>query len=42
MLASISVDVILLPRFKKWSTNFWGLTLKIVMAPSSLKCIKSV
>ena len=38
---SLSEDEILLPRFQKWSINFSGLPLKVEMAPSRLKHMKS-
>ena len=37
----ISVDVILLPRYMNWSSNFTGLPLKVEMTPC-LKHMNSV
>ena len=42
MLMSFSVDVMLLPRYMNWSTNFRDLPLRVVMPPFCLKHMYSV
>ena len=41
-LRSLSVDVILLPKYGNWSTNFRALPLKVDIAPPHLKQMNSV
>ena len=42
MLTSLSVDMILLPRYVNYSSYFRGLPLKLVMARSCFKHMNSV
>ena len=42
MLIWLLVDVILQPKYLKWSTNFRSLLFTMEMAPSCLKYLNSV